>query len=222
MKTPCATRTTEVINNCLRDSLLLQSRWQCFIHGNIDCLCRHGVQNAFSLTTLWEGSSVTGSSPHKGQVMQSDYIFFVILLNKLLNKQPGWIWILMEFIEYLFSPPIFFSNKLDNVRNTKTVALQCSKQLCRRRPGEEGIKLGWNMGSLSKKKAEKHPHIIVWLTIPMNRTRAFRPLKSFKHILIHHLCSSLSPLMLTHGGRVTHICVITLGHHWSRCWLVAF
>ena len=89
IKTPCATRTTEVMNNCLRGSLLLQSpwRWQCFIHGNIDCLCRHGVQTLFSLTTLWEGSSVTGSSPHKGQVMQSVYIFIVVILYKLLNKQ---------------------------------------------------------------------------------------------------------------------------------------
>ena len=43
IETPCATRSTEGINNCLRDSLLSQSRWQCFIHGNIDCLCRHGV-----------------------------------------------------------------------------------------------------------------------------------------------------------------------------------
>ena len=225
IKTPCATRTTEVINNCLKDSLLLQSRWQCFIHGNIDCLCRHGVQNAFfSLTKLWEGSSVTGSSPHKGQAMPSVYILFAVILDKLLNKQPGWIWILIELIEYLFSPPIFFSNKLDNVScvgNTKTVASQCSKQLCRRRPGAEGIKLGLNMGSLSKTKARKHPHIIVWSTFPMNRTRAFRPLKSLKYILIHHPCSSPSPLMLTHGGRVTHICVITLVHHWFRWWLVA-
>ena len=43
--------------------------------------------NVFSLTTLWEGSSVTGSSPHKEQVMQSVYIFIVVILNKLLNKQ---------------------------------------------------------------------------------------------------------------------------------------
>ena len=87
IKTPCATRTTEVMNNCLRDSLLLQSRWQYFMHGNIDCFCRHGVQTLFSLTTLWEGSSVTGSSPHKGRVMQSVYVFIVVILNKLLNKQ---------------------------------------------------------------------------------------------------------------------------------------
>ena len=87
IKTPCAIRTTEVMNNCLRDSLLLQSRWQYFMHGNIDCFCRHGVQTLFSLTTLWEGSSVTGSSPHKGRVMQSVYVFIVVILNKLLNKQ---------------------------------------------------------------------------------------------------------------------------------------
>ena len=108
IKTPCATRTTEVINNCLRDSLQLQSRWQCFIHGNIDCRCRHGVQMLFSLTTLWEGSTVTGNSLHKGQVQQSVYIFLVVILNKLLNKQPICIWIFMAFIEYLISPPIFF------------------------------------------------------------------------------------------------------------------
>ena len=65
--------------------------------------------NAFLLTILWEGSSVTGSSPHKGQ------LFFVVILNKLLNKQPGCIWIFMEFVEYLISPPIFFSNKLYNI-----------------------------------------------------------------------------------------------------------
>ena len=64
--------------------------------------------DAFSLTTLWEGSTVTGNSLHKGQVMQSVYIFFVVILNKLLNKQPGCIWIFMKFIEYLISPPIFF------------------------------------------------------------------------------------------------------------------
>ena len=27
--------------------------------------------------------------------------------------------------------------------------------------------------------------------------------------------------ILTHWGRVTHICVIKLGHHWFRYWLVA-
>ena len=74
----------------------------------------------------------------------------------------------------------------------------------------------WCMGSLSKRKAEKNPHFIVWSTFLMNRTRAFRLLKSLKHILIHYLCSSPSPLMLTHGCRVTHIYVITLGHHWFR------
>ena len=108
IETPCATRTTEGINNCLRDSLLSQSRWQCFIHGNIDCLCRHSVQTLFSLTILWEGSPVAGSSPHKGQVIQSDYNFFVVILNKLLNKRSGCIWIFMGFIDYLISPPIFF------------------------------------------------------------------------------------------------------------------
>ena len=46
------------------------------------------------------------------------------------------------------------------------------------------------MGSLSKRKAEKHPHIIVWSTFLMNMTRAFRLLKSLKHILIRYLCSS--------------------------------
>ena len=96
IKNPCATRTTEVINNCLRSSLLLQSWWQCFIHGNIDCLCHHCVQTLFSLTKFWEGLCV--SSPHKGQVMKSVYIFFVVILNKLLNKQPGSIWIFMGFL----------------------------------------------------------------------------------------------------------------------------
>ena len=54
-KAPRATRTTEVINNCLRDSLLLQSRWQFFIHGYIHCLCRHGVQTLFFMNDTLKG-----------------------------------------------------------------------------------------------------------------------------------------------------------------------
>ena len=108
IKTPCATRTTEVMNNCLRDSLLLQSRWQCFIHGNIDCLCRHGVQTLFSLTTLWEGSSVTGSSPHKRASNAERLYFHCCYLEQAVEQTAECIWIFMEFIEYLILPPIFF------------------------------------------------------------------------------------------------------------------
>ena len=36
-------------------------------------------------------------SPHKGPVMQSSHIFFVVSLNKLLNKQPCYQWFEMKW-----------------------------------------------------------------------------------------------------------------------------
>ena len=44
----------------------------------------------------------------------------------------------------------------------------------------------------------------------------------FKIINLQLLIISVyATICLTHWGRVTHICVVDLGHHWFRYWLVA-
>ena len=97
------TRNFDVAFDLRLNTRLCKQSWGWWFETPSPPLWRHRNVN----DTLREGSSVTGSSPHKGQVMQSVYIFFVVILDKLLNKQPGWIWILMELNIY-FHRPFFF------------------------------------------------------------------------------------------------------------------
>ena len=48
-----------------------------------------------------------------------------------------------------------------------------------------------------------------------------RKMFPFDDVIMAHVLASATA-QLTHWGRVTHICVSRLDHHWLRCWLIAW
>ena len=99
------------------------------------------------------------------------------------------------------------------------MASQCSKQLCKRRPGEAIKGYTMYMGSLSKIKADKRPHIIVWST----NVNSWRPSDAYMRNFIG---SSLVQIMACrrlglscYPTPLWHIGNKSLGTHFTESWI---